>query len=82
TTERMRNAILRRRKHKATFFCPVLGCMGDFTRRTNLNAHIRSHNGTGAIICSSLGCRKGFARRYDCKRHERLHTNKRLPVSQ
>ncbi|KAK6984148.1 hypothetical protein R3P38DRAFT_2512688, partial [Favolaschia claudopus] len=57
------------------FTCPWQGCGSTFTRKFNLNSHIRRHQGERPFCCSWYECGKLFTRRSDCKRHERLHTN-------
>lgn len=69
-----------RRKTDAVFACPVPGCGSTFTRKNNLDGHIRSHNNERPFVCPVPGCDKRFARRHDMNRHHDLHTNKKQHV--
>ncbi|KAK0553180.1 hypothetical protein OC845_001316 [Tilletia horrida] len=66
-----------RRKTEALFVCPVPGCGSTFTRKNNLDGHLRSHNNERPFACPVPGCDKRFARRHDMNRHHDLHTNKK-----
>ncbi|KAJ7894900.1 hypothetical protein B0H14DRAFT_2160483, partial [Mycena olivaceomarginata] len=70
TTEASQN----RRRQEAKYSCPVSGCEGTFTRRINLNGHLRAHSDERPFFCRWAACGRAFARLHDCKRHERLHT--------
>ncbi|CAD6977395.1 unnamed protein product [Tilletia controversa] len=69
-----------RRKTEASFECPIPGCGSTFTRKNNLDGHLRSHNNVRPFACPVPGCDKRFARRHDMNRHHDLHTNKKQHV--
>ncbi|KAK0540186.1 hypothetical protein OC842_000578 [Tilletia horrida] len=69
-----------RRKTEATFECPIPGCGSTFTRKNNLDGHLRSHNNERPFACPVPGCDKRFARRHDMNRHHDLHMNKKQHV--
>ncbi|KDQ08729.1 hypothetical protein BOTBODRAFT_93542, partial [Botryobasidium botryosum FD-172 SS1] len=75
TTAATSVASKQRRTTDAPHICPVPGCGSTFTRKFNLNGHMRSHNDDRPYRCQWEGCGKGFARQHDCKRHEALHLN-------
>ncbi|KAF7354172.1 hypothetical protein MVEN_01104900 [Mycena venus] len=77
TSERMMKASQHRRKKEAKYECPVAGCGTTFTRRVNLNGHIRAHSDERPFVCSWVGCGKAFVRVHDHKRHQQLHTIER-----
>ncbi|UZJ55576.1 hypothetical protein CBS101457_004896 [Exobasidium rhododendri] len=66
-------ASAKRRLDRVTFFCPLPACHASFTRKFNLDGHLRSHSGTRPFECVEKDCTKSFARSYDLKRHEKLH---------
>jgi hypothetical protein len=56
------------RKHPAKFECSLHGCKKRFTRRVNLEAHIRAHSNTvPTYICTE--CDRRFTRIEDHRRH-------------
>lgn len=58
-----------RRKGPAKFKCSIAGCGADFTRKHNLENHLKSHCGVTDRICAVCG--KGFTTIPVCKRHQR-----------
>jgi predicted nucleic acid-binding Zn-ribbon protein len=73
TTTATQAASASRRKNEAIHVCPIPGCGSTFTRKFNLNGHIRSHTGARPYECREPGCGKSFARSFDLSRHEKLH---------
>lgn len=73
TTTATQAASASRRKNEAIHICPIPGCGSTFTRKFNLNGHIRSHTGARPYECREPGCGKSFARSFDLSRHEKLH---------
>ena len=73
TTSATQAASASRRKNEAIHVCPIPGCGSTFTRKFNLNGHIRSHTGARPYECREPGCGKSFARSFDLSRHEKLH---------
>lgn len=73
TTSATQAASASRRKNEAIHVCPIPGCGSTFTRKFNLNGHIRSHTGSRPYQCKAPGCGKSFARSFDLSRHEKLH---------
>lgn len=59
-------------KHPLAFNCHL--CAKKFTRKHNLESHIRVHNDEKPFQCSV--CNEKFTRKNDCDRHERLHGEK------
>lgn len=60
---------LRQQKHPSTFQCEK--CPKCFTRKHNLVAHLRVHEGDKPFTCGECGL--SFTRENDKKRHEALH---------
>lgn len=59
-------------KHPLAFNCHL--CPKKFTRKHNLESHIRVHNNEKPFNCTV--CEEKFTRKNDCDRHERLHGEK------
>eukprot|EP00246_Nothoceros_aenigmaticus_P011176 TRINITY_DN2952_c0_g1_i2.p1 TRINITY_DN2952_c0_g1~~TRINITY_DN2952_c0_g1_i2.p1 ORF type:complete len:439 (-),score=58.84 TRINITY_DN2952_c0_g1_i2:270-1586(-) len=52
--------------------CPVPGCQHRFTRRSNLNTHMKAvHEMLKPFVCSFAGCGKSFAYKAVRDRHEK-----------
>ncbi|KAJ7301630.1 hypothetical protein DFH08DRAFT_635102, partial [Mycena albidolilacea] len=64
-----------RRKQEAKYASPMPGCESTFTRRINLNGHLRAHSDERPFVCRWPECGRAFPRQHDCKRHKQLHTN-------
>ncbi|KAI0123678.1 hypothetical protein BJ170DRAFT_640053 [Xylariales sp. AK1849] len=60
------------RKHPGVFSCHM--CPKTFTRKFNLDGHVRSHTNERPFACKV--CAERFTRRSDCDRHERGHGEK------
>lgn len=76
----IRSASEARRNRGARFFCQVAGCGSDFTTKSNLQGHMRSHAGEKPYECAADGCGKAFTRQSDCRRHEeKLHPGMNVP---
>ncbi|KAJ7699504.1 hypothetical protein B0H14DRAFT_3100230 [Mycena olivaceomarginata] len=73
-SKRTMQASQSRRSQRAKYNCPVSGCESTFTRRINLNGHLRAHSDERPFVCRWTACGRAFARLHDCKRHEHLHT--------
>ena len=50
-------------------------CNQRFTRKGNLQVHVRSHTGEKPYQCKT--CDKRFTRKQDLQRHERSHTGEK-----
>lgn len=61
-------------KHPAKFKCPL--CDTRFTRKANLQSHLRVHENIKPYTCSVCG--EAFTRKSDCDRHEKGHGNKKF----
>ncbi|KAI8809707.1 hypothetical protein BJ742DRAFT_676489 [Cladochytrium replicatum] len=49
------------------WMCPL--CSRKFTRKFNLQQHLRVHEGTKPYRCPFEGCDLSFSREYDMRRH-------------
>ncbi|KAI9332886.1 hypothetical protein DFJ73DRAFT_630162 [Zopfochytrium polystomum] len=55
------------------YICPNSGCSKSFTRRYNLQSHLRCHSGERPYCCDL--CSLTFSRKHDLRRHTRsLHS--------
>jgi hypothetical protein len=62
-------------KNPATFQCPL--CPNKwFTRKANLDSHLRTHNNIRPYTCGVCG--ETFTRKSDCDRHEKGHGDKKF----
>lgn len=61
-------------KNPATFQCH--SCPKKFTKKFNLDGHLRTHDGTKPFECGS--CDKSFTRKSDRDRHEKGHGDKKF----
>lgn len=62
-------------KNPATFRCP--SCPNKwFTRKANLDSHLRTHNNIRPYNCGVCG--ETFTRKSDCDRHEKGHGDKKF----
>ncbi|RKO92219.1 hypothetical protein BDK51DRAFT_2844, partial [Blyttiomyces helicus] len=60
--------------------CTMPGCTKEFTRRYNLESHLRCHKGERPFVCPhcTTSDAASFARKHDLRRHiHSLHTEKR-----
>ncbi len=64
--------------HSGIHPCEVPGCDKVFSKKTNLNHHMRSHTGEKPFSCDI--CHKSFGREFDCRRH-RENVHKLVPNS-
>ncbi|KAI8994377.1 hypothetical protein BC832DRAFT_518541, partial [Gaertneriomyces semiglobifer] len=56
--------------------CPSASCSKLFTRRYNLQSHLRCHSGERPFVCK--WCAATFSRKHDLRRHCRsLHSEDR-----
>ncbi|KAI8588259.1 hypothetical protein BDZ88DRAFT_397549 [Geranomyces variabilis] len=63
-------------KHAKLYRCPSPTCAKMFTRRYNLQSHMRCHSGERPFICKY--CQASFSRKHDLRRHARsLHSEQR-----
>ncbi|KAL2919372.1 hypothetical protein HK105_201016 [Polyrhizophydium stewartii] len=60
-------AVTRDAAGNRTYLCKVDGCNRSFTRKYNLDAHLRSHAGEKPEVCKECG--RSFNRRHDLNRH-------------
>ncbi|KAJ0176336.1 hypothetical protein K1T71_008510 [Dendrolimus kikuchii] len=60
---------------KTRKLCPVSGCGKSYTTITNLNTHLRVHNGEKPFKCNDCG--KGFASKTRLGDHLRIHTGEK-----
>ncbi|KAI8926524.1 hypothetical protein BC831DRAFT_390615, partial [Entophlyctis helioformis] len=44
-------------------------CNKSFTRKYNLDAHMRSHYNVKPFRCTLAGCQEAFVRKHDLQRH-------------
>ncbi|KAJ3283121.1 hypothetical protein HK104_010551 [Borealophlyctis nickersoniae] len=63
-----------RRKPSKVYPCPVPNCPKSFTRRFNLETHIRTHDPHRARPFPCPNCTKTFVRIHDLERHETVHS--------
>jgi hypothetical protein len=73
TSEATQSASFKRRLSKGHYLCPIAGCSSTFTRKFNMQGHVRSHMRTKPFRCDKPDCDKSFARSYDRNRHVKLH---------
>ncbi|KZT29591.1 hypothetical protein NEOLEDRAFT_611777 [Neolentinus lepideus HHB14362 ss-1] len=73
TSPAVRAASFSRRTKDARLYCPFDGCGATFTRKHNLEGHIRAHTGERPFSCDYPGCSSEFARAGDLKRHKHIH---------
>jgi hypothetical protein len=60
-------------KSTKLFKCTTEGCTKTFTRRYNLQSHLRCHSGERPFVCKF--CPASFSRKHDLRRHTRsLHS--------
>ncbi|TPX59302.1 hypothetical protein SpCBS45565_g07784 [Spizellomyces sp. 'palustris'] len=63
-------------KHSKLYRCPSPNCSKMFTRRYNLQSHMRCHSGERPFVCRYCGTT--FSRKHDLRRHTRsLHSEDR-----
>ena len=65
---------LRRQRHcEKLFRCPKAGCDKAYTRKYNLNNHLRVHSGERPFLCSYPGCGSSFTRSAYLNSHKKTH---------
>jgi len=75
----IKDASAARRSRDARFFCAVAGCGSNFTTKSNLQGHMRSHANERPYVCQ-VGCGKAFTRQSDRHRHEgKVHPEVSIP---
>ncbi|KAJ3093832.1 hypothetical protein HDU96_002002, partial [Phlyctochytrium bullatum] len=63
---------------RTAYPCPHPTCRKLFTRRYNLQSHLRCHSGERPFVCPHPRCRASFSRKHDLRRHTRsLHSEDR-----
>ncbi|TPX70440.1 hypothetical protein SpCBS45565_g01816 [Spizellomyces sp. 'palustris'] len=62
------NPIRSRTMTPKRFTCPMPGCTKSFTRKYNMNSHIRCHSGEKPFVCPHCPD-VSFARKHDLRRH-------------
>lgn len=55
------------------FVCTTAGCGKNYTKKSHLDTHIRTHTGERPFACDQKDCNKKFARSDELTRHLRVH---------
>ncbi|KND00606.1 uncharacterized protein SPPG_03733 [Spizellomyces punctatus DAOM BR117] len=63
-----------RRRPSKIYPCPIPGCPKSFTRKFNLQTHLRTHDPARARPFECPECKKTFLRVHDLERHETVHS--------
>ena len=66
-----------RDKDKPLHACEVEKCSKAFTRKSDLNRHMRIHSGDRPFVCSHNDCGKAFIQRSALQVHLRVHTGEK-----
>eukprot|EP01083_Nonionella_stella_P213177 769078_1 len=61
---------------RKTFTCEFDGCGRSYTKKSNLNAHVRSVHSSSQFVCGIDGCAESYSLKQALRRHqERVHIN-------
>ncbi|KDN36118.1 hypothetical protein RSAG8_11065, partial [Rhizoctonia solani AG-8 WAC10335] len=66
--------------HRRYYKCLVGGCDRLFSRKSNVENHIRTHLDDKPFICSLSTCLSAFVRKGDLLRHEEIHRPSRVHI--
>ncbi|CAE6408073.1 unnamed protein product [Rhizoctonia solani] len=66
--------------HRRYYKCLIKGCDRLFSRKSNVENHIRTHLDDKPFICSLSTCKSAFVRKGDLLRHEEIHRPSRAHI--
>ncbi|KAJ3034518.1 hypothetical protein HDV00_004983 [Rhizophlyctis rosea] len=67
-----------RRRPSKVYPCPAPGCSKTFTRRFNLETHLRTHDANRERPFPCADCEKTFVRVHDLDRHRSVHAKEKV----